>query len=180
MSRVGRKPIPLSDKVAVEVVGGLVKVKGPKGSLEQALVPFTRVEVGDGEARVYPEASHKQARAAHGLMRSLVANMVTGVTDGFSRSLEIVGVGYRAEVSGGEMKLSLGYSHPVIVRIPVGLEVSAESPTKLTVRGADKQRVGQFAADIRKLRPPEPYKGKGIRYVGERIRRKVGKSGVGG
>ncbi|MCH6562837.1 MAG: 50S ribosomal protein L6 [Myxococcales bacterium] len=180
MSRIGRMPVPIRAGVEMRVDGDLVKVKGPKGALEQGLAPFVRVEITDGQALVLREADHKRAKAAHGLMRSLIANMVTGVTDGFSKTLDIIGVGYRAEVSGGTVKLSVGYSHPVLLTIPQGLEVVAESQTRLVVRGADKQQVGQFASDIRKVRPPEPYKGKGIRYANEHIRRKVGKSGVGG
>ena len=179
MSRIGRMPVPIRSGVELRVDGDLVKVKGPKGALEQGLAPFVRVEIADGQALVHREAEHKRAKAAHGLMRSLIANMVTGVTDGFSKTLDIIGVGYRAEVSGGNVKLSVGYSHPVLLAIPQGLEVAAESQTRLVVRGADKQKVGQFASEIRKVRPPEPYKGKGIRYANEHIRRKVGKSGVG-
>ena len=173
-------PVPLQSGVELRVDGDRVKVKGPKGMLEQALAPFTRVEIVDNEALIRREGDHKRAKAAHGLMRSLIANMVTGVTEGFSKRLEIVGVGYRAEVAGRELKLSVGFSRPVVLAVPAGLEVSAESPTRLVVRGADKQQVGQFAADIRRVRPPEPYKGKGIRYAGEQIRRKVGKAGAGG
>lgn len=180
MSRIGIRPIPIASGVEVSVSAGVVRVRGPKGSLEHRLVPFTRLEISDGVAAVLREADHKRARAAHGLMRSLVANMVTGVTEGFSKQLEIVGVGYRAQVQGRELVLNVGYSHPVSMPIPEGIEVQAESPTRLMVSGADKQRVGQFAADIRKVRRPEPYKGKGIRYAGEHIRRKVGKAAVGG
>ena len=172
-------PIPLASGVEVRADGGIVRVKGPRGTLEQAIVPMTRVRVEGGQAVVERENDEKRARAAHGLMRSLLANMVTGVTDGFERALEIVGVGYRAEVRGRELHLTLGYSHPVVLPIPEGLEVVAERPTRLVVRGTDKQRVGQFAAEIRGMRRPEPYKGKGIRYLGERIRRKVGKAGAG-
>ena len=172
-------PIPLASGVEVRADGGIVRVKGPRGTLEQAIVPMTRVRVEGGQAVVERENDEKRARAAHGLMRSLLANMVTGVTEGFERALEIVGVGYRAEVRGRELHLTLGYSHPVVLPIPKGLEVVAERPTRLVVRGTDKQRVGQFAAEIRRRRRPEPYKGKGIRYVGERIRRKVGKAGAG-
>jgi len=172
-------PVQIRSGVELRVDSDTVRVKGPKGQLEQALVPFTRVEVSGEEALVRREGDHKRAKAAHGLMRSLIANMVTGVTDGFAKTLDIVGVGYRAEVSGGKVKLSVGYSHPVAMQIPEGLEVSAEGPTRLVIRGADKQKVGQFAAEIRRVRPPEPYKGKGIRYANERIRRKVGKAGAG-
>jgi large subunit ribosomal protein L6 len=180
MSRVGRQPVPIRSGVDIRVDGDTVRVTGPKGALEQALAPLTRVEVGDGQAIVHRDGDQKRAKAAHGLMRSLIANMVTGVTEGFSKTLEIVGVGYRAEVSGREVKISVGFSHPVLLSIPKELEVSCETPTRLVVRGLDKQKVGQFAADIRRVRPPEPYKGKGIRYAGEHIRRKVGKAAVGG
>lgn len=158
----------------------MVRVKGPRGVLEQAVVPRTQVEVEAGRVVVRRADDSKRARAAHGLMRSLIANMIGGVTHGYTRELEIVGVGYRAEVSGSDVRLTVGFSHPVVLRVPREVEVVAESPTRLVVRGADKQKVGQFAADIRRIRPPEPYKGKGIRYANERIRRKVGKAGVGG
>jgi large subunit ribosomal protein L6 len=180
MSRVGKLPIPVRSGVEVKIEGGVVRVKGPKGTLEQRVVPRTRVELRDGTVVVHREGNEKRAKAAHGLMRSLVSNMVTGVTDGFVKVLEIVGVGYRAEVKGNAVHLSVGYSHPVVLEIPKHLEVVSESPTRLVVRGADKQEVGQFAADIRKVRRPEPYKGKGVRYADERVRRKVGKAGVGG
>ncbi len=179
MSRIGKVPIPLRSGVEVKIQDGIVQVKGPKGTLEQAVVPRTRVEVEEGQVWVRRENDEKRARAAHGLMRSLVANMVIGVTDGFEKGLEIVGVGYRAEVKGKQVVLQLGYSHPVTLEVPNDLEVISESPVRLLVRGADKQRVGQFAAEIRRVRKPEPYKGKGIRLVGERVRRKVGKAGVG-
>jgi large subunit ribosomal protein L6 len=178
MSRVGLRPVPLAPGVQISVSDGLVKVKGPKATLEEPLAPHTRVEVRERDVVVTRESEAKPAKAAHGLMRSQLANMVRGVTQGFERKLEIVGVGYRAEVSGRVVKLIVGYSHPVPVDVPEGLEVKAESPTKISVVGADKQRVGQFAANLRSIRPPEPYKGKGIRYVDERIRRKVGKSGA--
>ncbi len=168
-----------ASEVAIKVEGGRVHVSGPKGSLEGPLVQFTRVEIQDGKALVLREGDEREMRAAHGLMRSLLQNMVTGVTEGFKRDLEIVGVGYRAERKGQDLVLSVGYSHPVKMKVPDGLEVALESPTKFGVRGMDKQRVGQFAAEIRKVRPPEPYKGKGIRYLGEYVRRKVGKSGIG-
>ncbi len=171
-------PIPLASGVEVKVDSGTVHVKGPKGNLEQAIVPRTTIKVEDGQAIVERKSDEKKARAAHGLMRSLLANMVTGVTQGFERGLEIHGVGYRSEIKGQEVKLTVGYSHPVILPIPKGLEVISENPTRLVVRGADKQKVGQFASEIRRVRRPEPYKGKGIRYVGERVRRKVGKAGA--
>jgi large subunit ribosomal protein L6 len=178
MSRIGKLPVPLRSGVEIKVDAGRVRVKGPKGSLEEALAPHCSIEVVSGEIRVARDSDEKRARAMHGLMRALVANMVKGVTDGFSRSLDIIGVGYRAEVSGRKLTLTIGYSHPVVVQIPQGLEVVAESQTRLVVRGANKQQVGQFAAEIREIRSPEPYKGKGIRYVDEVVRRKVGKTGV--
>jgi large subunit ribosomal protein L6 len=171
-------PIPLASGVEVKVDGGVVRVKGPKGNLEQAIVPLTRIKVEGDQALVERETDQKRARAAHGLMRSLLANMVKGVTEGFEKGLEIIGVGYRSEVKGNEVRLTVGYSHPVALPIPKGLEVVSENPTRLVVRGPDKQRVGQFAAEIRRVRRPEPYKGKGIRYVGEQVRRKVGKAGA--
>jgi large subunit ribosomal protein L6 len=179
MSRVGKQPVALPSGVEVQVSGGVVSVKGPKGRLEERIAAGTSVEVADGQVRVHRESDAKPARAAHGLMRSLVANMVTGVTQGFERPLEIVGVGYRAEVGGGKVTLVVGYSHPVEMPVPEGLEVVAERPTRIVVKGASKREVGQFAAELRAVRPPEPYKGKGIRFAGERVRRKVGKAGVG-
>ena len=179
MSRIGVLPVKLASKVAIKVEGDQVHVSGPKGSLQGPLVRFTRIEIEDGQARVLREGEEREMRAAHGLMRSLLQNMVTGVTEGFKKDLEIVGVGYRAELKGPDLVLSVGYSHPVNMKIPDGLEVAVENPTRLGVQGMDKQRVGQFAAEIRSVRPPEPYKGKGIRYAGEYVKRKVGKSGVG-
>ena len=180
MSRIGKLPIPLASGVEVAVDAGVVVVKGPKGTLEQFLVPETSVSVSDGAAVVSRASDSKRARAMHGLMRSLLANMVHGVTDGFERGLSIVGVGYRAAVQGNTLTISVGYSHPVVMEIPQDLEVEARGQTELLVRGIDKQRVGQFAAEIRKVRKPEPYKGKGIRYANERVRRKVGKAGAAG
>jgi large subunit ribosomal protein L6 len=176
MSRIGLKPIALRAGVEVRVANGMVSVKGPKATLEEPIAPHTRVEVRDGEAVVIRESELKAAKAAHGLMRSLLANMLVGVTDGFQRTMEIIGVGYRAEVKGDQITLSVGYSHPVVMQVPSGLSVRSESPTRFVISGADKQRVGQFAANVREIRPPEPYKGKGIRYADEIIRRKVGKS----
>ena len=172
-------PVPLASGVEVKVAGDTVRVKGPKGELTTLLVPNVRIEVAEGQARVHREGDDKPTRALHGLMRSLLNNMVTGVTIGFTRDLEIVGVGYRAAVQGGNLVLSVGYSHPVEMAIPQGLEVRMDGQTKIAISGVDKQRVGQFAAEVRKVRPPEPYKGKGIRYAGEQVRRKVGKAAVG-
>jgi len=178
MSRIGRQPVAIAKGVEVNVADGRVRVKGPKGQLEEAVAPHCRVEVKGAEVLVHRDGEEKRAKAMHGLMRALVANMVKGVTEGFSRSLDIVGVGYRAEVANKKLTLTIGFSHPVVMAIPQGLEVVAESQTRLLVRGASKQQVGQFAAEIRKVREPEPYKGKGIRYVDEQVRRKVGKTGV--
>jgi large subunit ribosomal protein L6 len=176
MSRIGLRPVAVGSGVQVTVGEGQITVKGPKVTLTEPVAPYTRVRVEDGKILVEREAEHKAAKSAHGLMRNLVANMVRGVTEGFTRGLEIQGVGYRAEVRGREVALTIGFSHPVSVKIPDGLDVAMDGQTKLTVRGADKQRVGQFAANLRKIRPPEPYKGKGIRYMDENVRRKVGKS----
>lgn len=180
MSRIGKLPIKVTSNVEVKVADGRVHVKGPKGTLIEALAEHCRIEVASGELRVLRDADTKRAKAMHGLMRALLANMVTGVTEGFSRGLEINGIGYRAEVAGKKLTLTIGYSHPVAMPIPADLEVVAESQTRLIVRGASKQKVGQFAAEIRKVREPEPYKGKGIRYSGELVRRKVGKTGTSG
>jgi large subunit ribosomal protein L6 len=178
MSRIGRLPVKLRSGVEVKVTDGVVHVKGPRGQLSQSVPPLTRFEVGTGQVVVQREREDKRARAMHGLARALLSNMVTGVTDGFERGLEINGVGYRAAVQGRKLALSVGFSHPVEIEIPPGLEVAAEGQTRLVVRGIDKQRVGQFAAEIRRVKPPEPYKGKGIRYAGELVRRKVGKAGA--
>jgi large subunit ribosomal protein L6 len=180
MSRIGKLPVALAAGVEVKVDAGVVKVKGPKGALKQLVAPLTSVEVADGKALVHRQSEGKRARAMHGLMRSLLSNMVAGVTEGFERGLTIVGVGYRAAVDGRELTINVGYSHPVVMEIPSDLEVEARSPTELVVRGIDKQRVGQFAAEIRRVRKPEPYKGKGIRYSDEQVRRKVGKAGAAG
>jgi large subunit ribosomal protein L6 len=179
MSRIGKAPVPLASGVELKVSDGNVLVKGPKGQLRQAIAPRTSIAVEGGTALVRRDGDDDEARAMHGLMRALVANMVRGVTQGFERSLDIVGVGYRAQVAGKTLTLNVGYSHPVAMAIPEGLEVRAENQTRLVVRGIDKQKVGQFAAEIREVRPPEPYKGKGIRYVDELVRRKVGKAGAG-
>ncbi|MCP4003791.1 MAG: 50S ribosomal protein L6 [bacterium] len=180
MSRIGTLPVKLASGVEVKIDNGLVRVKGPRGNLEESLAKHTAIELNDGLASVKRANDTKEARAMHGLMRSLLFNMVQGVTEGFSRTLEIVGVGYRAEVSGKKLTINVGYSHPVVMDVPEGLAVSSESPTRLTVSGTSKQKVGQFAAEIRKKRPPEPYKGKGIRYADEIVRRKVGKAGAAG
>ena len=177
MSRIGNRAVPLPSGVKVEQKGEELHVQGPKGSLTAPLPSGITLEVGDREARFGRKDQSKPTRAAHGLARSLFSNMVTGVTDGFAKELEIQGVGYRAEVAGKTLKLALGFSHPVEMPVPEGLSVSVQD-NKVRIEGADKQVVGQFAADVRRLRPPEPYKGKGIRYTDEHVRRKVGKAGA--
>ncbi len=176
MSRVGKKPIPLPANVKLTQDGGAVTVQGPKGSLTHTLNPEVRLDVAGAEATVVLDAETRRGRALHGMTRAVLANMVKGVTEEFSRSLEIQGTGYRAAMEGGRLVLQLGYSHPVYFTPPQGITIAAESQTKVTVRGIDKVQVGQVAADIRSFRPPEPYKGKGIRYEGEYVRRKAGKS----
>jgi len=178
MSRIGNAPIAVPSGVELKVAGGEMRVKGPKGSLARAIPEGIGLEISDGQATLKRPDDQKPSRARHGLARALLANMVTGVTEGFTRVLEIQGVGYRAEASGKKLNLTLGFSHPVEVEIPDGLEVSVENNTLVRIEGIDKERVGQFAADVRAFRPPEPYKGKGIRYQGERVRRKVGKAGA--
>jgi large subunit ribosomal protein L6 len=180
MSRIGRLPVAIASGVEVRVDAGVVRVKGPRGTLEQAVVPGTSVEVEGGTIVVKRANDEKPTKAAHGLMRALLANMVNGVTAGFEKTLDIVGVGYRAEASGGKLTLAIGFSHPIVFEVPKGLEVATPAPTRIVVRGNDRQRVGQLAAEIRGVRPPDPYKGKGIRYTGERVRKKVGKAGVSG
>ena len=175
MSRIGRKPIPVPDSVTVEVAPGSVAVKGPKGELTQSLASAMTVEQEDGTVVVKRPTDRGEHRALHGLTRSLIANMVQGVTDGFEKRLEIQGVGYRAQLKGRNLELALGYSHPVSIEAPEGIEFEVPQQTEIVVRGIDKQLVGQVAADIRKRRPPEPYKGKGIRYSDEHVMRKVGK-----
>jgi large subunit ribosomal protein L6 len=175
MSRIGRKPISVPEAVTVEVAPGRVAVKGPKGELAQALSSDMKVEQADGVLTVARPTDRGEHRALHGLTRSLIANMVEGVTEGFEKRLEIQGVGYRAQLKGKNLELALGYSHPVPIEAPEGIDFEVPQPTEIIVRGIDKQLVGQVAADIRKRRPPEPYKGKGIRYRGEHVARKVGK-----
>jgi large subunit ribosomal protein L6 len=175
MSRIGRKPVPLPEAVTVEIAPGNIAVKGPKGELRQTLSQEMAVEQSDGVVTVARPTDRGEHRALHGLTRSLIANMVEGVTEGFEKRLEIQGVGYRAQLKGKNLELALGFSHPVVVEAPEGIEFEVPQPTEIVIRGIDKQLVGQVAADIRKRRPPEPYKGKGIRYRGEQVLRKVGK-----
>ena len=175
MSRIGRKPIEVPDGVTVQIKPGLVSVKGPKGELSQDVSPQMKVTQANGTLTVERPTDRGEHRALHGLTRSLIANMVEGVTDGFEKRLEIHGVGYRARLSGNALELSVGYSHPVSVAAPEGIEFEVPQPTQVIVRGISKQAVGEVAANVRKTRPPEPYKGKGIRYAGEYVARKVGK-----
>jgi large subunit ribosomal protein L6 len=175
MSRIGKKPVPLPKGVTASVDGKLVKVKGPKGELSLKLVPEVEASVGADGVTVTPKEGMEKARQMWGLSRTLVNNLVVGVTQGFQQKLEINGVGYRAAVQGKNLNLQLGFSHDVAYPIPTGITITAEKPTMLTVAGIDKQLVGQVAAEIRSYRPPEPYKGKGVKYAEEHIRRKEGK-----
>ena len=175
MSRIGRKPVAVPDAVTVTIAPGNIAIKGPKGELTQTYSQDMTVSQEDGTILVARPTDRGEHRALHGLTRSLIANMVEGVTDGFEKRLEIQGVGYRAALKGKNLELALGFSHPVSIEAPEGIEFEVPQPTEIIVRGIDKQLVGQVAADIRKRRPPEPYKGKGIRYRGEQVLRKVGK-----
>jgi large subunit ribosomal protein L6 len=175
MSRIGRQPIAIPDGVEVEVKPGTVTVKGPKGELTQVVSREMKVAVENGTLTVERPTDRGEHRALHGLTRSLIANMVQGVTEGYERRLEIQGVGYRAQLKGKALEMSLGFSHPVTVQAPDGIEFEVPQPTEVVVRGIDKQLVGEMAARVRKNRPPEPYKGKGVRYAGEHVPRKVGK-----
>ena len=178
MSRIGRMPITIPQGVEIRAEGDVVNVKGPKGQLSSRIPPGIRLEIDKGEVRFARASDEPQQRAWHGLLRSLVANSVEGVTKGFTRELEIVGVGYKAEVRGKSILFTLGYSHPIDFPIPEGISVGLDAKAgKLTVSGADRQKVGQTAAEIRQLRVPDPYKAKGIKYANEVIRRKVGKAG---
>ncbi len=179
MSRIGRLPVALPQGVEVSEQSGELKVKGPKGNLSAKLPAMIKVEVDDAEVRFVRPDEKKQTRAFHGLARALAANMVKGVTEGFAKELLIEGVGYRAELKGKSLSLSLGFSHPVDVPVPEGLEVKLEGQNQIRVEGIDREKVGQFAAELRSIRPPEPYKGKGVRYADEHIRRKVGKAAAG-
>lgn len=175
MSRIGKKPIALA-KATIEVNGNLVTVKGPKGELSREVRDAVSLEVADGQLLVTRKNDSKEARALHGLYRSLLANMVEGVNNGFSKSLELIGVGYKAQLKGPNLVLNVGYSHPVEIEAPQGIEIQTEGQTKVHVKGIDREAVGNLAAKIRAVRKPEPYKGKGIRYMGEVVRRKAGKA----
>jgi large subunit ribosomal protein L6 len=175
MSRIGKQPIPVPDSVSIALSPGRVQVNGPLGELVQQVPARMNLEQKDGEIVVTRPTERGPDRALHGLTRTLIANMVEGVTKGFEKRLEIQGVGYRATMRGQALELAVGYSHPVIKEPPAGITFEVPAPTQIVVKGTDKQQVGQIAAEIRKVRPPEPYKGKGIRYEGEQVRRKVGK-----
>lgn len=177
MSRIGRLPVPVPAGVDVTVSGDTVTVKGPKGSIDVPVATPITVALQDGTVVVGRPDDERTSRALHGLTRSLIANAVDGVTKGYTKSLEIVGTGYRVQAKGKNLEFSLGYSHQILVEPPEGISFTAESATALTVHGIDKQQVGEVAAKLRKLRAPEPYKGKGVKYAGEQIRRKVGKAG---
>ncbi|MDI9457905.1 MAG: 50S ribosomal protein L6 [Dethiobacteria bacterium] len=178
MSRIGKKPIAVPDKVQVEVVNNWITVKGPRGQLSKEIPRPILVEQQEGQLLVKRPSDSEEHRALHGLTRTLIQNMITGVTEGFTRSLELVGVGYRANLQGKKLVLNVGLSYPVIFEPEENMEIEVPSPNKIIVKGIDKQQVGNFAAVVRKVHPPEPYKGKGIRYVGEQVRRKVGKAGT--
>ena len=178
MSRVGKKPIPVPKGVTVTVGQGSVQVKGPKGTLTQAVPPGVKFTMKDTELVAETERPDPELSKFHGLARSLMANAVAGVTEGFKKELDIVGVGYRAEVKGKQVVFALGYSHPVIVDVPPGIDVTVDKQTHITVTGIDRQLVGQIASDIRRLRKPDPYKQKGVRYSGEQLKKKVGKTGA--
>jgi large subunit ribosomal protein L6 len=177
MSRIGKMPVPVPSGVEVSVSGQDVTVKGPKGSLDRTFPERVSIMVEDGEAVVDRADDTREAKALHGLSRALLANMVTGVSEGFRRELDIVGVGYRAALKGSALEMQLGFSHSVPFPAPDGITFEVPEQTKIIVSGIDKEQVGQVAANIRKIRPPEPYKGKGIRYTGEYVRRKAGKAG---
>jgi len=177
MSRIGRQPIPVPAGVTATISGGSITVAGPKGTLSMAIAEPIIVTQEDGALVVSRPDDERDSRARHGLTRTLIANMVTGVTQGFEKGLEIVGTGYRVVAKGTDLEFALGFSHPVLVKAPAGITFQVESPVKFKVVGIDKQQVGEVAANIRKIRKPEPYKGKGVRYAGEVVRRKAGKSG---
>lgn len=177
MSRIGNQPVPLPKGVTFEIAEGEMRVKGPKGALSRRLVDGVSFKTEDDQVVLERDADTPRLRANHGLMRALLANMVEGVTKGFERRLEIIGVGYRAEVKGSSLVMSLGYSHPIEYPFPEGITIAVEKNNKMVVSGIDKERVGQVAAELRSFRPPDSYKGKGVRYEGEYVRIKAGKSG---
>ena len=178
MSRIGKQPVPVPAGVDVTIDGQKLSVKGPKGALEMAVAePITVSRNDDGAVVVSRPDDERLSRSLHGLSRTLVANIITGVTEGYTRKMEIFGVGYRVQQRGSSLEFALGFSHPVVIEPPDGITFAVESPTKFSVSGIDKQKVGQMSAVIRRLRRPDPYKGKGVRYEGEQIRRKVGKTG---
>jgi large subunit ribosomal protein L6 len=176
MSRVGKLPIPVPPGVKIQITEGVARVEGPKGKLEHRLPSVVNVEIADGAVKVTRKDESRQTRSLHGLTRRLLGNMVHGVHTGFTRNLEIVGVGYRAEAKGQSLQLSLGYSHPILFQLPPGVQARTERPTLITLESIDRQLLGETAAMIRRLRPPEPYKGKGIKYADEVLRRKAGKA----
>jgi len=176
VSRIGKQPIPVPSGVEVKIDGSTVAVKGPKGELSGTYNEMLSISMEDGFVVVGRPDDTREARSLHGLTRTLISNMIVGVSEGYAKNLEIVGVGYRATMKGSDLELALGFSHPVVVVPEPGITFEVPAPTKITVRGIDKQRVGQVAADIRKWRKPEPYKGKGVRYEGEYVRRKLGKA----
>ena len=179
MSRVGKKPIPVPGGVKIQLTDESIEVQGPKGTMQQRIPPGVRFELNDSELVARPIRENDPSLGKfHGLARSLVANAVHGVSEGFKKELDIVGIGYRAEVSGRQVTFALGYSHPVVFDIPEGIDIAVEKQTHLTVSGIDRQRVGQVAANIRSLRKPDPYKQKGVRYTGEVLKKKVGKTGA--
>jgi large subunit ribosomal protein L6 len=177
MSRIGKNPVPVPSGVTVDLDGPTVTVKGPKGQLSHVVAEPITVSQEDGTLTVTRPDDERRSKSLHGLTRTLIANMVTGVTEGYTRKLEIHGTGYRVQAKGSNLEFALGFSHPVTIEPPTGVSFSVETPTRFTVSGIDKQQVGEVAANIHKLRKPDPYKGKGIRYEGEQIRRKVGKAG---
>jgi large subunit ribosomal protein L6 len=178
MSRIGKKPIAIPQGVSVKIASDAVEVQGPKGKLRQPIPPGIVFAQDDGALVARPERDEAQLKKFHGLARSLVANAVAGVTDGFKKELDIVGIGYRAELKGKQVHFALGYSHPIVFDIPAGIDIAVEKQTHITVTGADRQLVGQVAANIRRMRKPDPYKQKGVRYTGEQLKKKVGKTGA--